>query len=186
MDVPLADQPADICQRYGLTGLNRHRAARLTQFVSEIEAAARMAGIEKDRLPGFEDRGEAACIMPVRNRGHDQHDQVGALDRFGKVTGHVLDWDQPLVDPTYFDPCLPAQGNEPFLVAGMQSHREAPFTQISGGGAAAVAGSQDSDRLDHGYFRNSFVAIFDTSTGFGINPMPISIFCISSHRSFVE
>ena len=93
--------------------------------MQEVQAAAGVPGIEEDRLAAVDQRRQRARIVLMRDRGHHEHDEVGAGERLRHVRGHHRDRHQPLLHAARLDAAARAQRREAFRPARMQADREA-------------------------------------------------------------
>ena len=114
--------PRHIGQRHRLAGLDRPFVSGFAQLVQEVQPAARVPGIEKDRLSAVEQRRERACIGLVRHRGHDQHDQIGTGDGLLHIGRRVRDRHVALDNTARLDAAARAQMLQAVSVARLQPH----------------------------------------------------------------
>ena len=139
--------PRDVGQGHRLAAANRPAIAGVAQLVQEMQPAAGVSGIDENRLAAVDQRRQCARIVPVRDRGNHQHDEVGAANGFGDVGSHEVDGNEPLRDAARLDAALRAQRRETFRVARMQAHRVAALAEVGSGGASPVSGAENRNRI---------------------------------------
>ncbi|MGQ4809985.1 hypothetical protein NKDENANG_03428 [Candidatus Entotheonellaceae bacterium PAL068K] len=113
----------------------------------EVEAAARVAGIEEDQALGRQQRRQVTgIIVRVRHRWHHQHDHIRSCSGFLNVGGEMYQGHKAVIDPPGLYATRVTQGTQSRLIPGVQPHRVAAASQVGRGGAATMPGAEDRYR----------------------------------------
>jgi hypothetical protein len=119
--------------------------------MQEVKPATGMSRINENRLAAIDQGRQRPGIVCVRDRGHYQHNQIGAANGFGDIRRQEIDWDQPLLNATRLDATLRAQSCEALRVAGMETHRVTAFAEVSSGRATTMSRAKNRNRV-HSHF----------------------------------